>query len=433
LIGRDFAEIMEILWGSEVGGECTRIFRHTLATGERYVSPPFVERRYDLGEEQAYDWQTQRVTLADGKYGVVCYFQEITALQKSERALCQSEQRMRLATEATEVGIWEWNLATGQVQWDAQMFRIYGIAPTADGFVDYRDWSASVFPEDLPEQEAILQDIVRQSGQSQRKFRIRRQDDGTLRWIEAVETVRTTAQGQVERVVGTNLDITERKQQQQEIVELNARLHRAVYEGSHRIKNHLQILAGMADMQMPEGNEQVSADVLQRMKNHIQALAAIHDVLTLTTKENAENDVLPIKPLLERLIPMLQLSGGTHRIRFDVEDALLSANQASSLVLVLNELVSNAIKHGKGEVDATLKISKGYGVLEVCDDGSGFPAGFNAYRAANIGLDIIGSIARTDLRGQVVYDNHPGGGGRVTVTFPLLITVKTQENALSPE
>ncbi len=50
-IGRDFAEVMEILWGPEVGGEITKIFRHTLATGERYVSPRFSEYRQDLKEE----------------------------------------------------------------------------------------------------------------------------------------------------------------------------------------------------------------------------------------------------------------------------------------------------------------------------------------------------------------------------------------------
>jgi PAS domain-containing protein len=67
-----------------------------------------------------------------------------------------AEQRMRLATEATGVGIWEWHVSTNQIRWDPQMFRIYGIAPTPDGIVAYSDWSSCVLPEDLPQQEAIL-------------------------------------------------------------------------------------------------------------------------------------------------------------------------------------------------------------------------------------------------------------------------------------
>ena len=122
-----------------------------------------------------------------------------------------SEQRMRLATEATGVGIWEWNIITNQIHWDTQMFRIYGITPTPDGIIPYSIWREHVAPEDLHQQEAILQNTARQGGQSSREFRILRADTGECRCIHAVETVRTNARGQIEWVVGTNLDVTERK------------------------------------------------------------------------------------------------------------------------------------------------------------------------------------------------------------------------------
>lgn len=137
LIGRDFSEVMQILWGPEVGAQCTRVFRHTLETGERYISPTFSEKRHDLGLEQSYEWETQRVTMPDGQHGVVCYFREITERQRAEWALRESEARTRMATESTGVGVWEWNVKTGDVRWYAQTFRIYGIAPTPDGLVPY--------------------------------------------------------------------------------------------------------------------------------------------------------------------------------------------------------------------------------------------------------------------------------------------------------
>jgi PAS domain S-box-containing protein len=83
-IGRDFAEVMHILWGPAVGGEIVKIFRHTLATGEPYNSPRFSEFRQDLGLEKTYEWQTQRVTLPDGQHGVVCYFNDITERAENE-------------------------------------------------------------------------------------------------------------------------------------------------------------------------------------------------------------------------------------------------------------------------------------------------------------------------------------------------------------
>jgi len=230
LIGSDFLGVMEVLWGTQVGAEVARIFRHTLDTGERYVSPSFTKQRHDIGGEESYEWEIQRVTLADGRYGVACYFHNVTVRNRAEQAIQEGEARLRLATEATTVGIWEWNVITNEMRWDAQLFRIYGIAPTADRFVQYSDWSGALLVEDLPESERILQDTVRRCGESRREFRILRRNDGECRVIEAVETVRTNEHGQAEWVVGTNLDITERKRAELEVKQLHETLERGIAE-----------------------------------------------------------------------------------------------------------------------------------------------------------------------------------------------------------
>jgi PAS domain S-box-containing protein len=220
--GRDFGEVMHILWGREVGDQIIKIFRHTLATGERFVSPRFSEFRQDLGENRAYEWEIQRVTLPDGQQGVVCYFNDITERIRSQQALLESEERSRLATEVTGVGIWEWNILTGQVRWDAQVFRIYGLAPTADGLVTYELWRERLVAEDLPEQEEILGNIIGGLPQGVREFRIRRATDGEIRHIHAFDAVRKNHQDRIEWVVGTNLDITGRRRAEQSLLEAKA-------------------------------------------------------------------------------------------------------------------------------------------------------------------------------------------------------------------
>ncbi|MFA7062385.1 MAG: PAS domain S-box protein, partial [Pedobacter sp.] len=150
--------------------------------------------------------------------------QRLWAINKtSEESLRDSEQRFRLATEATGVGIWEWNVITNQLRWDQQMFRIYGILPTADGFVQYSDWSSAVLPEDLSEQETILKYTARHGGTSFRAFRILRRNDGECREIQAVDTVRTNAREEIEWVVGTNLDVTIRKKAEAALLESEER------------------------------------------------------------------------------------------------------------------------------------------------------------------------------------------------------------------
>jgi PAS domain S-box-containing protein len=87
VIGREIGEVMETLWGPELGQECTALIRRTLETGERYISPRFDHYRRDIGVEQAYEWETQRITLPDGQHGVVCYFQDVTARERAAAAL----------------------------------------------------------------------------------------------------------------------------------------------------------------------------------------------------------------------------------------------------------------------------------------------------------------------------------------------------------
>jgi len=147
---------------------------------------------------------------ADSKK-IIVLFTDITERQLAEEALRQSDQRVRLATEATGVGIWEWNLLNNTVHWDAQMFRIYGVEPTPDGYIHYKQWLSYLLPEDLATQQEAQQKAIRTGAQSIREYRITPQNDTGLRYIRSVETTRSNSLGQVESIVGTNLDITERK------------------------------------------------------------------------------------------------------------------------------------------------------------------------------------------------------------------------------
>ncbi len=173
---------------------------------------------------------------------IQCNIRDLTARRTAEQALRESEARMRLATEASAVGIWEWNVISDQIRWDEQMFRIHGLAPTPDGFIPYAVWSGAVLPEDLPEQERILRESVHRLGHSAREFRIRRATDGECRHIQAVETVRTNAAGEAEWVVGTNLDVTDRK-----------RAEEALRDSEEQFRTMVDAISQLAWMAHPDG------------------------------------------------------------------------------------------------------------------------------------------------------------------------------------
>jgi PAS domain S-box-containing protein len=93
VIGRDFTEAMHILWPAPVADEILAKFRHTLATGEPYRSPPFVSPRHDVGAVEAYEWELHRMTLPDGQYGVICYYYDSTELRRAEASLREADRR----------------------------------------------------------------------------------------------------------------------------------------------------------------------------------------------------------------------------------------------------------------------------------------------------------------------------------------------------
>ncbi len=132
-----------------------------------------------------------------------------------ERALRESEQRLKIATEAAGIGVWEYDLVQGVFHWDEQMMRIYGVEE-AHCPVHYEDWLALVLPAYQSHLKDLLQEHPGYGERREKEFRIQR-PDGAIRHIRAVWQSVEDAHGQPARLIGTNEDITERRNLQSEL------------------------------------------------------------------------------------------------------------------------------------------------------------------------------------------------------------------------
>lgn len=132
LIGRDFAEVLQSIWGEPFASEAIGRFRHTLDTGEPYGAPNTTEKRRDIEVVESYDWKIERITLPDGEPAVVCYFYDITARQAAQASvafLSHLSQQLATVTEAAEVN----RLATQAVGEFLQVHRCYLVEVLPDG------------------------------------------------------------------------------------------------------------------------------------------------------------------------------------------------------------------------------------------------------------------------------------------------------------
>jgi len=105
VVGHKFDDAMRIMWPEPTAAEIIRSFRHTLETGEPYCSNDFVRPRADSEQTEAYEWELHRVTMPNGRSGVVCYYYDSTQLRRVEQQLKEADRRKDefLATLAHEL------------------------------------------------------------------------------------------------------------------------------------------------------------------------------------------------------------------------------------------------------------------------------------------------------------------------------------------
>lgn len=209
-------------------------------------------------------------------------------------------------------------------------------------------------------------------------------------------------------------------QQQHHIQALNDRLKRAMTETHHRVKNSLQIMSALVDLQAAEHAEFVPTDKVKQLNMQVRALSTVHDVLTQETKLDAEGHTISARTLFESLLPMLQQIAAPRSLTYRVADARITGSQGTSLALITNELVLNALKHGRGEVEVSFEVREDSAILEVCDDGEGLPEDFDCVLEGNTGMALLQNLATWDLQGTIAFENRPdSNGARVRVAFPL--------------
>lgn len=225
VIGRDLDEAMRILWPEPVAAQIIDRFRDTLETGRPYRSRDFLSPRADLEQTEGYEWELHRLTLPDGRYGVICYYFDSTRLRSVEAALRESDERLRTAMMAGGMGAWDIDLATGVVEWDVQQYQIFGLSPDRSPLAVEEIYQL-VHPDDLDHVQRIAAEAERNDRFSS-EFRIIR-PDGSVRWIAGRGAVVAHADNRPQRMVGINYDVTERKRhealsaEQRQLLELIA-------------------------------------------------------------------------------------------------------------------------------------------------------------------------------------------------------------------
>jgi diguanylate cyclase (GGDEF)-like protein/PAS domain S-box-containing protein len=148
---------------------------------------------------------------------VLSIIHDITGRKLAEESLRLLTQRLSLATSTGKVGVWDWDIVTNAVIYDKTMFEIYGFAPSfalsgeqSSASGQYAQFMEVIHPEDVLLVEATLQRVIAEKSHGSAEFRLKF-PDGSIKYISAVERAVLDEHGNVARVIGVNMDVSERK------------------------------------------------------------------------------------------------------------------------------------------------------------------------------------------------------------------------------
>jgi len=205
-----------------------------------------------------------------------------------------------------------------------------------------------------------------------------------------------------------------------------------IQEVHHRIRNHLQTVTGLLSAQEVSEPSPSARRALRKSISRLTSIAAIHDLLA----RDPRSGQLRLPELAARLSRHLLRQAGAEervRVRCEVAPLNLGPREATAFVLILTELLSNAIEHGfPGEQAGEIRVrvarkpagrgraagrGGGEALLEVRDTGCGLPEGFELGETESLGLQLVTRLAERDLGGRAQARN--AGGACFRIAFPL--------------
>ncbi|WP_374324587.1 bacteriohemerythrin [Azonexus sp.] len=398
---------------------------------------------------------------------------DVSEAKAQERALQASEKQLRFVLEGSELGFWDWHIASGSVDRNARWAEMLGYA-----YEEIRNttlqWSDFVHPDDREAAWNSIHAVLEGQADSHRQEYRMFCKDGSIRWIlDQARVMERDADGKPLRMCGTHTDITERKQAEEELRNHRQNLERLVDERtrelaeaklaaetaniaksaflanmSHEIRTPLNAITGMAHILRRSGVNAEQAERLDKIENagrHL--LDIINDVLDLSKIEagkfSLEDAPLQLETLLADIAAMLAPKIHDKGLSFSIETAGLPQNlrgDATRLKQALLNYASNALKfteqgqitlrvRRESETDDSVRLR-----FEVEDTGSGIapealPKLFKAFEQADnsltrkyggtgLGLAITRKIAEA-MGGEAGVSSRPGQGSTFFFTATL--------------
>ena len=393
----------------------------------------------------------------------------------------ESEDRLRLATEAAHIGTWDLNPLTGELSWDARCTQLFGLP--ADSEISYDTFLAGLHPEDRERANKAVEEALRPDGTGQYKIEYRTVglEDGVERWVAATgRAVFVGTQRHATRFIGTVIDISERMKAEQALTALNQTLESRVAEEierraqteevlrqahkmetvgqlsggiAHDFNNLLQIIHGNLSMvdralEASAGNAKLRRSVTNALTGTDRAAALTKRLLAFSRRQPLDARAIDVNQLIRDMTELLERTLGETievetKLAPNLPNALVDANQLENAILNLAINARDAMPRG-GTVEICTSVTELDGrqssanpdavagrhvLIEVRDSGHGmseevrsravepFFSTKDVGHGTGLGLSMVYGFVRQS-GGHLVLNSREGAGTTVALYLP---------------
>jgi len=402
LIGRDIHDILPAQAAESVMGA----LKEACETGRSFG------RQYELNLPMGVRWfeiSVARIASEADQPHFIFLARDITERRRAEEALREREARYRSLFENAPVGIFYSTVEGKELSVNAEYARLFGYSSPEELLHIVNESTAAQVIFDRPEERArLVDDALKSVGTWIRTEQAYRRKNGThvltnLAYRALPENP-SVLEGFVE-------DISERREAEEKIKALLGEKETLLKEVHHRVKNSMHTIMSLLDLQAMSAKQREAASALEDAARRVESMILLYDKLYDAADFRSAPAGEYLSSLVDQVLETLPCAGGI-RVEKRIEDFELDLRRLQPLGMIINELLTNAMKYAfAGRDRGSLKISAGrrggcIGIV-VEDDGVGMPDSIDFARGSGFGLTLVGSLTE-QIGGSIRIERERG-------------------------
>ena len=313
-------------------------------------------------------------------------FQDIDQAKRQRLNYEVLSDRLRVAINSANVGVWDFDLINKNLFWDEKMYDLYGISKSDFKGV-YEAWESTIHPEDKERAGNEVDLAIKGEKKFDTEFRIVKKD-GEIAFIHAEAEVFCNKEGKPYRLIGANTDVTRSKRRDQRLTQLlnvteeqNQRLLDFTNIVSHNLRSNssnISMLSGMLDADLPLEKQKQFIEMIRTSAERLdETIVQLNDVVKIQATSKYDMDRMPLRPMIDKVIESINglVLETSPLLDIDIDDSIKVLGFKPFLNSVFLNLFTNAIKYREPsrqlKIEIRAKVLNDNTIISFTDNGIG--------------------------------------------------------------